>query len=531
MIKKKITGVFLLTALITSTLLGCGSGEPSKRNEKTEESASNHTESKNGKKVFNYGTTAYGVEMGNTGLNPHDNYSGWSTVRYGVGETLFKFTENMELKPWLAKSYEQVDENTVKITLKEGIRFSSGRSLDGQAVKECLEDLIAVNDRAPEDLKISSITADGLDVTISSKEKVPALLNYLSDPYGAIIDMKYGVTKDKNVAGTGPFIATFVSDEQISLNKNSDYWGGQVKMDEVNVKEIVDGDTLTMALQSGEIDAAQGLPYASLELFQNNDDFKISTADTSRTFFTQLNQKTPALQDPDVRKAIAMGIDKEGFTKTLLQGNGSPATGPFPSNFTFGDEQVTAEKYNPDKAKELLTKAGYEDFDGDGYLDKDGKTLTLRWLTYPGRQELPLLAESAQATLKKIGIKVDINNTQNSQDFLDKGEWDIYASAFVTAPTGDPEYFFTTHCLRESAKNRGDYFNDELEQLEGQLHNEFDVEKRGELAVSMEQLILNDNSFIFASHLKMSFVMKSKVNGFEAHPSDYYEITKDLDYK
>ena len=141
------------------------------------------------------------------------------------------------------------------------------------------------------------------------------------------------------------------------------------------------------------------------------------------------------------------------------------------------------------------------------------------------------MAESAQATLKKIGIKVDINNTQNSQDFLDKGEWDIYASAFVTAPTGDPEYFFTTHCLRESAKNRGDYFNDELEQLEGQLHNEFDVEKRGELAVSMEQLILNDNSFIFASHLKMSFVMKSKVNGFEAHPSDYYEITKDLDYK
>ena len=80
--------------------------------------------------------------------------------------------------------------------------FSSGRKMDGQAVKECLEDLVAVHDRAPGDLKIKEIAADGLTVTITSEEKVPALLNYLSDPYGAIIDMEYGVTEDKNVAGT-----------------------------------------------------------------------------------------------------------------------------------------------------------------------------------------------------------------------------------------------------------------------------------------------------------------------------------------
>ena len=522
---KKITAFFLSVAVISAALSGCGSsGDIVEDNVES-------TESKTEKKVFNYGTTAYGVEMGNTGLNPHKDYSGWSTVRYGVGETLFKFNKKMELEPWLAESYEQVDENTVKITLRDGIKFSSGRALDGQAVKECFEDLITVHDRAPEDLKISQITADGLDVTIQSKEKVPALLNYLSDPYGAIIDMQYGVTEDQNVAGTGPFIAVSVSDRQISLKKNPDYWGGKVKMDQVNVKEITDGDTLTMAMQSGEIDAAQGMPYASLELFSNNHGFKVSTADTSRTFFAQLNEKTPALQNPDVRKAVAMGIDKEGFTKTLLQGNGTPATGPFPSNFAFGDEQMTAESYHPEEAEELLSKAGYQDSDGDGYVEKDGKELTLRLLTYPGRQELPLLAESAQATLKKIGIKVDINNTQNSQDFLDKGEWDIYASAFVTAPTGDPEYFFTTHCLKESAKNRGGYYNEQLEQLEQQLHNEFDKEKRGELAVQMGQLILDDHSFIFASHLKMSFVMKGNVTGFEAHPSDYYEITSDLDYE
>lgn len=524
---RKILAVLLAAALTAGALAGCGGSGDSGNGSGADSGGSASGE----EKVFNYGTTAYGVEMGNTGLNPHENYSGWSTVRYGVGETLFRFTENMELEPWLAEGYEQIDEYTVKITLKDNITFSSGRALDGQAVKECLEHLIENHDRAPGDLKIREITAEGQTVTISSEEKVPALLNYLSDPYGAIIDMEYGITEDRNVAGTGPFIATSISDTEITLEKNPNYWGGEVKMDKIHVQEIVDGDTLTMAMQSGEVDAVQGLPYASLALFQDNSSYKISSTETSRVFFAQMNYETPALQDLNVRKAIAMGIDKEGFTSSLLSGNGTPAVGAFPSNFSFGNESVTAPEYDPEAARELLAESGWEDTDGDGYVDKDGETLTLRWLTYPGRQELPLLAEAAQATLKDIGIQVEINNTENTQDFLDRGEWDIYASAFVTAPTGDPEYFFTTHCLKDSARNRGNYYNAKLEELEAQLHEEFDPEKRSELAVQMQQILLDDCGFIFVSHLKMSFVMKSSVTGFEAHPSDYYEITADLDYQ
>jgi len=514
--KKKRLAVMLVIAVTAGMLSGCGAASLEKK-EETEKD-----------KVFNYGTTAYGPEMGNAGLNPHDNYSGWSTVRYGVGETLFKFTGAMELEPWLAAGYEQIDEYTLKIDLRDDVNFSSGRKMDGNAVKECLENLIAVHDRAPGDLMVKEIRADGQSITIVSEEKVPALLNYLSDPYGAIIDMEYGVTKDNNVAGTGPFIAEKVTDSEINLVKNADYWGGEVKADRVNVKTITDGDTLTMALQSGEIDATQGLPYASLRLFENNDAFTINSTATSRTFFATMNYKTKALQDEKVRKAIAMGIDKESFTSVLLEGNGSTAGGPFPSNFTFGNQAVSAPVYDPEGAEELLKQSGWTDSNGDGYVDKDGNNLSIRWLTYPGRQELPLLAESVQAALKEIGIDVEINSTASYQDFLDSGEWDIYASAMVTAPTGDPAYFFTSLTLKESAKNRGQYYNEELEKLAIQLSKEFNIAKRSELAIAMEKIILDDSAFIFASHLKMSFVMKSNVTGFKAHPSDYYEITADL---
>jgi peptide/nickel transport system substrate-binding protein len=347
--------------------------------------------------------------------------------------------------------------------------------------------------------------------------------------YGAIIDMEYGVTADKNVVGTGPYVAEKVSDSEINLVKNENYWGGEVKVDRVNVKAITDGDTLTMALQSGEIDATQGLPYASLALFKDNKDYKINTADTSRTFFASMNYETKALQDSNVRKAISMTIDKENFTSVLLLGNGTPAIGPFPSSFTFGDNEVTAPSYNLDEAKALLTEAGWTDTDKDGYVDKNGEKLILRWLTYPGRQELPLLAEVAQASLKEIGIEVEVNSTANHLDFIEKGEWDIYGSAFVTAPTGDPAYFFTTHTLKDSSKNRGHYYNEELEALATQLKGEFDSQKRSDLAIQMQQIIIDDGAYIFASHLKMSYVMKSNIIGFEAHPSDYYEITANLD--
>ncbi len=165
-------------------------------------------------KVFVYGDTTFNAENDESDVNPHNGYSGWACIRYGIGETLFHYSDSMEIEPWLAESYEIVDDTTWRITLHEGISFTSGRTLDAEAVKECLEDLIAVHDRARGDLKIESIKADGLIVTIHTEQPVPALLNYLSDPYGCIIDMQAGVTDDGNVAGTGPYRAVQVETDQ-----------------------------------------------------------------------------------------------------------------------------------------------------------------------------------------------------------------------------------------------------------------------------------------------------------------------------
>ena len=513
---KKRSGILTVCLLAVCLLSGCGSPEQG-------------TAESTGEKVFYYGDTTFNAENDEKDVNPHNGYSGWACIRYGIGETLFKYSDSMELEPWLATGYELVDENTWVVTLRDGVTFTSGRAMDAEAVKECLDHLVEVHERAKGDLKIREITADGQTLTIRTQEPVPALMNYLADPYGCIIDMQAGITEDGNVSGTGPYRATEVeTDVGLTLVKNENYWNGTPKLDTIYVRTITDGDTMTMAMQTGELDAAYGLPYSSLSLFAN-DPYTISSVETSRSFLAQMNYATEALQDPNVRAAIAGAIDKEGFTQVLLEGNGSAANGPFPESFAFGDASVTAQPYDPEESRRLLAASGWTDTDGDGYVDKDGETLSIRWLTYPSRQELPLLAESVQASLKEIGILVEVNCTANHLDFIESGEWDIYASAFVCAPTGDPEYFFTTHCLDDSTKNRGGYHSDRLEELEEQMSGTFDPEERAVLATKMTQTILDDNAFVFASHLKMSIVSGEGVTGLTAHPCDYYEITVDLD--
>lgn len=478
--------------------------------------------------AFVLGDISFSSEHEEYGVDPHVGYSGWACIRYGVGETLFRYTDGMEPEPWLASSYRLVDDCTWEITLREGITFSSGRALDGQAVKECLEHLLQVHDRARGDLKIASIAAQGQTVTITTTQPHAALLSYLGDPYCCIVDLQAAPGEGLAV-GTGPYIARSVEqDRQLELERNPHYWDGQPGYDRVTVLSVPDGDTLAMALQAGEVDAAYGIPYASYPLFQN-ENYVISSTPTSRAFFATLNLRSPLLQDPALRQAIALGIDKERFVEELLGGNGYPAAGPFPAEFTAGGPTPQAPAYDPQAAQALLEQAGWVDADGDGVREKDGQRLTLRWLTYTSRAELPLLAQAAQASLGQLGFEVVIDTTSNTQGVLsDPSAWEIYGSAMVTAPTGDPAYFFAAHCLDSSPANSGGYHSGQLEQLAAQLAAAFDPQERAALAGQMQQLLLEDGAFVFCSHLQMSLIAQADVAGLAAHPSDFYEITAAL---
>lgn len=518
---KKMAAIVLAVTLTLSFGVACG------KNSNTD--AEKRAGSASGKSIV-IGDTTFNSSNEEGDVNPHKAYAGWACIRYGVGETLVKFSDTMEMEPWLATGWENPDDLTWKITLRDGVKFSSGRVMDAEAVKECLEHLLSVHDRAPGDLKIASMEADGQILTIHTSEANPSLLNYLGDPYGCIVDVQAGFDNGI-VAGTGPFVVQEMKpDESLVLSRNENYWGGEVKLDQVTIRTITDGNTLANALLSGEVQAAYGMAYESYPNFQN-DNFRFSQISTSRCFFGKMNfDPSSVCADPAVRKAIALGIDKEGFVNTLLEGNGYTANGTFPSGSAFGGDKVKTESYDPEAAKQVLQDAGWTDSDGDGIREKDGRKLVVKWLTYPSRQELPLLAESAQATLKEVGIALDINCTADHNEIVkDRTAWDVYAMANVQCPTGDPQYWFTVFALTDAARNDGQYSNPDLDALGQEMATSFDADKRAELALKMQQEVLDDNAFVYCAFLKMSMISQANVKNYTSHACDYYQVTADLD--
>lgn len=516
---KKMLTLLLTAVLLLGLLSGCSGGDKSAPGAPA------------GAKTLVIGDTTFNSENWEETVDPHTTYNGWACIRYGIGETLVHYTDTMELEPWLATEWDNDGDCTWTVTLRDGVKFSSGRDMDAAAVKQCLDHLLETHDRAPSDTKIESIEADGQVLTIKTSEPVPALMNYLGDPYGCIIDVDASDFDSGIVAGTGPYaVKELVTDDHLTLAPNTYYWDGTPKLDKLTVRTLSNGDTLSAALQAGDIDAAYGMAYEAYPNFENGG-YQFSAIQTSRAFFASMNMTSPVIQDAAVRKAIAMGINKAGFVKTLLDGHGVAANGAFPDGFSsFGGEHVKAEKYDPDGAKALLEQAGWVDTDGDGIREKNGVKLTIRWLTYPSRQELPLLAEAAQASLKEIGMDVDINCTASRREFLaDMASWDVYASALVTAPSGDPQYFFTTSCVPGMSYNFGAYDNPEVTALIEELSKEFDTTKRGEIAVQLQQMILDDNAYVFCSFLQMNMISKENVKNYTAHACDYYQVTVDLD--
>jgi len=513
---KKTIAILLIACLAACLFAGCGAPA------RTETPA---------KKTMVIGDTTFNSENWEETVDPHRTYNGWACIRYGIGETLVHYTDSMELEPWLATQWTNDGDCTWTVTLRDGVKFSSGRAMDGAAVKQCLDHLLENHDRAPSDTKIVDVQAEGQTLTITTSEPNPALMNYLGDPYGCVIDVDASDFENGIVSGTGPYaVKELVTDDHLTLVPNGNYWNGTPKLDELTIRTLSNGDTLSAALQAGDIDAAYGMAYEAYPNFENGG-YQFSSIQTSRAFFGSMNMTSPVIQDAAVRKAIAMGINKEGFVKTLLDGHGVAANGAFPDGFSsFGGEKIVTEGYDPEGAKALLEEAGWVDSDGDGIREKDGVKLTIRWLTYPSRQELPLLAESAQASLKEIGMDVDINCTANRREFLaDMGSWDIYASALVTAPSGDPQYFFTTSCVPGMSYNFGAYDNPQATAMIEELSREFDTAKRSELAVKLQQMILDDNAYVFCSFLQMNMISKENVRNYTAHACDYYQVTVDLD--
>ncbi len=470
-------------------------------------------------------------------LEPTQNFFGWVVMRYGLGECLTKFDEKMNVSPWLAEKWEISDDKlTWTFKIRDGVKFSNGDPLTADMVKRSIERAFQKNERAATFFEYDEIRAEGQNLIIRTKKPLPGMPGYLADPLFIIVDVDAEGSRNFAKEGpicTGPYqVESFVKERAV-MKRNENYWDGTVPYETVEIPSIDDPNTRAMALQSGDVDMAVNIAAGDIDLFKGNDKFHIDEISSLRVVLARLNQKPDhILSDPKVRAALICGCDRKTYNDVLLKGTFIPGKAPVPPSLDYGFDQLKdPNAYDPERAGKLLDEAGWKDTDGDGIRDKDGRKLQLDFVVYNSRAELPLYAEAVQSDLKKLGFDIKINTVDyNLVDGMGiKGEYDLLISNITTANTGDPEIFLTwywkTNVNGSNPQNGSGYSNPAYDSKLEQLSSEFDKDKRRQLIIDLQQILLDDGAALFFGYPQTNIINSVSISGVKMYPSDYYWIT------
>lgn len=361
-------------------------------------------------------------------------------------ERLIYQGKDLEFVPWLAESWEyQKDDTVLVFKLRRDVRFQDGTPMDAEAVKFSLDRLgdpalkATVASRATEIASIDVV--DPHTVRINLKTRSGRILSTLSDTPGSILSptaiKERGADFRRNPVGTGPFIVESWSGNKFTFKRNPAYWrmGSDGKpmpyVDAVEINVNPNSAVRLVELGSGNAQIIDGLQPKDFGQIEKN--AKVGFIDSGQGVHQHLcfNVTKPPFDNIELRKAIALGIDRAALAKVI-----APTVGRVLSGFeTEGDGwvydgSVKGHALDKAKAKEAYQKSGYK-----------GPPLIMSLIQ---RDPDTQVAQMIQSMLKSIGIDIKIEVLER-QAYADKiiNHRNEFALQIFTHSGSDPDTTYT----------------------------------------------------------------------------------------
>ena len=453
-------------------------------------------------------------------LDVHKEYYGWYTSIYGLSEALFKLDENSTAVPCLAKD-AVADGTTWTITLNDGVAFSNGEPLTADMVIRNIQRVAEVNGRFDIFGTFTYEAVDDKTIVVNTGDEVyPTLKSDLASPEFGMMDLDNTTDFDNDPICTGPFVITeFVPEGDVTVARNENYWGGDVKLDGAVFYYMQEDDPKLLAMQSGEIDCYNSVSSAALEVYKAEPEkYQVESVPGTRLQFYILNENR---LDDAVREAINLTVDKDAIA-AYLEGTVSAASAPFPSTAPYAKVNIPA--VDTAKAVELLEADGYTK-NADGIYEKDGKPLKINICYYAARS-LDTLAILIQEQLRAVGIDSELTVEEDPDaTYIATADFDLALYCMISDKCGDPLYFIDSTLADGSYYNVAGFEDADCQAMIEQLRVEVDPAKRAELANKIIQIAIDDNAFGYVGLFNHTTVMKPGVSGFaEKVPFDFYGI-------
>lgn len=452
-------------------------------------------------------------------LDPADVDDGESMkVLVNVSQGLVRFKHGTtEVEPCLATSWIiSPDGLAYTFKLRDGIHFHDGTPLDAStAAFSFLRQLDKSNPAHLPDATFAywsamfnMITAvevvDPMTLRLRLREPNAPLLASLCIPAAHLISPKF--IDQRHPVGTGPFrFVEWVPNERIVLDANPDYWEGKPKVERLIFKVVPDSSTRLIQLQTGQIQAMDGIDPNSLPIIQKDNSLTLIKTTGLNVCYLAFNCQKPPLDNKDLRRFIASAIHKKDIIDDVYRGAAIIAKNPLPPFVAGYNDAIPVEEFWPKPDLPPSTK----------------RVLRLEVMTNP-RPYLPnpfRAAEMIKADLEKIGIKVEIvpNEWGSHLSRTSHGEHEMALMGWV-GDTGDADNFLYVLLDKDtatlgSALNVCFWMNDAYHDLMIAARRELDPEKRAGLYRKAQEIIFDEAPMVPLAHAESLMACRSNVDG------------------
>ncbi|WP_424830572.1 ABC transporter substrate-binding protein [Ruegeria sp.] len=355
-----------------------------------------------------------------------------------------------------------------------------------------------------------------------TKPEAPFVANMAMD-FGSIVSAEYadammsaGTPEKLNTApiGTGPFsFVAYQKDAVIRYAANADYWKEPAQIENLIFAITPDASVRYQKLKAGECHV---MPYpnpADIQAMKDDADINMMEQEGLNVGYLAYNSTMAPFDNPKVRKALNMAIDKQAIIDVVFQGSGQVAKNPIPPTMWSYNDAIVDDPYDPEAAKAML--------EAEGVSDLSMKIWAMP-VQRPYNPNARRMAELIQADFAKVGVDVEIVSFEWGEYLSRSRELNRDGAVLLgwTGDNGDPDNFLAVllGCDGVEASNRAQWCHQPFEDLIQKAKQSTDQAERAKLYEEAQVVFKDQAPWATIAHSVVYMPMSNKVKGYKVHP-------------
>jgi len=431
---------------------------------------------------------------------------------------------------------------TITYKLRPNVKWQDGQALTSKDVKFSYEAVMNptnnTTSRRGYDLVRSVETPNATTVVFHMKQRFAPVVNTLfaesDNPITVVPEHVLSKYHDLNQVpfnnqpmGSGPFkLVQWQHGDHLTFVANEHYFLGKPRLKRIIVRIIPDENTEVNELKTHELDWMFEASTATYKFLKNMSDINTLLVSHNGYEGIQLNTSRPLLKDVRVRQAISYAVDRNALVDKLTYGSAKVATVDLPDFMWAYNPKVKVYPYDPQKAKQLLSDAGWKPGPG-GMLTKNGTKLSLllvsNGITNATRRQASVLV---QAMLKQVGIDVEVKTYPGAVLFapageggiLQLGKFDLGLSGWFAGIDPDNSSNFLCSMVPPGGYNYTRYCNKQMDAAQQDALTHFDQPSRKAAYAKIESLLADDMPQLFFWWPRQAQPVNPDLKNFDPNP-------------